>query len=659
MADNTTKIVLTAEDRTQGAFQSVERGLGGMQRQALAAASALSAIGFTAAAASAVAFVRSIANAADDMAKLSQRVGISVRDLAQWQLAADLSGASIESVTKGVKGLATFLKEHGDRLKAVGITTNDASTAMMQLADIFAAMPDGLQKTALATELFGKAGLDMIPMLNSGSKGLEELRAKADEYGKSMAEIAPESERFNDALTELGLQSKIAGANLAKYLLPGLSGMAQWFNDAAAGGKRAEQALKFLEDSNSPLMRGAAALHRFFKPDEFAPNGWAMAGMDPVSGRTLGTAASSGAASPWGSDAEFMARMQANILLGPRAGAKAAKAAGVTGSVADYASQIQMAVGKAISDADIVKAREFADQLAALDSLFFDSGLDAEIYAGALDKLAKMKDSTAESTKRLAEQEADAQKLIAMTSAGQINALVSQQDLAAQLLASGRIDFTGYDQILDKLGGIKEAGKDMFSDLGRVVDGWGKSAAGVFAEWATGAEISIDKVGAAMAREFVQQQSYQRFFKPLFDAGGSWLDNVFGTSPNALGGVYDAPGLHAYANQVVDRPTVFPFARGAGLMGEAGPEAIMPLSRGADGKLGVKAQGGGGVVVNVVEAPGQGGQTRQRQEGGLTIVDVMVDRVRSALANDITRGTGPVPGALAGAYGLNRVAGAY
>ncbi|HGM9927919.1 TPA: tape measure protein [Providencia stuartii] len=70
----------------------------------------------------------------------------------------------------------------------------------------------------------------------------------------------------------------------------------------------------------------------------------------------------------------------------------------------------------------------------------------------------------------------------------------------------------------------------------------------------------------------------------------SWQSYV----PNAKGGMYNTPGLSAYSGQVIDAPTFFPFAKGGapslGLMGEAGPEAIMPLTRTKDGSLGVRAQ---------------------------------------------------------------------
>lgn len=73
---------------------------------------------------------------------------------------------------------------------------------------------------------------------------------------------------------------------------------------------------------------------------------------------------------------------------------------------------------------------------------------------------------------------------------------------------------------------------------------------------------------------------------------------------NANGGVYTSPSLSAYSGGVYNSPQLFAFANGAGVFGEAGPEAIMPLQRGPDGRLGVAAHGGGSgasqVNVNVV-----------------------------------------------------------
>lgn len=71
---------------------------------------------------------------------------------------------------------------------------------------------------------------------------------------------------------------------------------------------------------------------------------------------------------------------------------------------------------------------------------------------------------------------------------------------------------------------------------------------------------------------------------------GSVMGFDFGdVKTNAEGGVYQSADLRRYSGTVVNRPTFFAFAKGAGVMGEAGPEAILPLRRGADGKLGVVA----------------------------------------------------------------------
>lgn len=85
-----------------------------------------------------------------------------------------------------------------------------------------------------------------------------------------------------------------------------------------------------------------------------------------------------------------------------------------------------------------------------------------------------------------------------------------------------------------------------------------------------------------------------------------WFPNVFGAQgmiplvPNANGGVYSGHGISSYSGQVVSKPTVFPFAKGIGLMGEAGPEAILPLTR-INGKLGVQSSGRGGAGVQIID----------------------------------------------------------
>ncbi|EBE2360811.1 phage tail tape measure protein [Salmonella enterica] len=81
---------------------------------------------------------------------------------------------------------------------------------------------------------------------------------------------------------------------------------------------------------------------------------------------------------------------------------------------------------------------------------------------------------------------------------------------------------------------------------------------------------------------------------------GGYSAAAMSVIPNADGGVYRSAGLSQYSGSIVNRPTFFAFARGAAVMGEAGPEAILPLRRGADGKLGVvaaAAAGAGGMIM--------------------------------------------------------------
>jgi len=133
----------------------------------------------------------------------------------------------------------------------------------------------------------------------------------------------------------------------------------------------------------------------------------------------------------------------------------------------------------------------------------------------------------------------------------------------------------------------------------------------------------------------------------LFSSAVSGISSLFGggTVANAKGGVYGA-GLSAFSNSIVNTPTMFRFASGAGLMGEDGPEAIIPLQRAADGSLGVKASGlnsgsqspNGGVQVNITISD-SGSQTTTNstdwRQFGNEIGRFVDERYKRNLARDL------------------------
>lgn len=120
---------------------------------------------------------------------------------------------------------------------------------------------------------------------------------------------------------------------------------------------------------------------------------------------------------------------------------------------------------------------------------------------------------------------------------------------------------------------------------------------------------------------------------------------------NAKGGVYDSPSLSSFSNQVHDKPKMFAFAKGAGIFAEAGPEAIMPLTRTAGGELGVRALGagggggGGGNTYNFpvsvsVQTAGAGGNATQEDttQAGRNVQQVTRAEAEAAIARGVQPG---------------------
>ena len=136
----------------------------------------------------------------------------------------------------------------------------------------------------------------------------------------------------------------------------------------------------------------------------------------------------------------------------------------------------------------------------------------------------------------------------------------------------------------------------------------------------------------------------------MVSSGGWGLAGIHG---HATGSVFS--GLHGYANQIVTRPTLFAygsrltrFARG-GVMGEAGPEAVMPLTRMGNGNLGVQAAGGGVMELSLTIVDrtqgGVGVEDAQASQGGLKL-DVIVQQIDSKLAGLAASGKSKLVGAM-------------
>jgi hypothetical protein len=214
--------------------------------------SALATLGITASAAGLVAFAKSGIDAADDVGKLAQKVGVTTESLSAMQYAAKLSDVSNEQLATGLARLARAAsdaaagsKESSEAFQAIGVAVKDSNgnlrsteDLLLDIADRFSKMEDGAGKTALAMRIFGRAGADLIPLLNAGRDGFEELRKEAERLGIVISqETAKAAEEFNDNMTRLGTAAGAARFAIAESLLPALTRVAQGMADAVREGE--------------------------------------------------------------------------------------------------------------------------------------------------------------------------------------------------------------------------------------------------------------------------------------------------------------------------------------------------------------------------------------------------------------------------------------
>ncbi len=197
---------------------------------------------------SGTAFVRSIKSQidlADEVAKTSQKIGVQAEELQKLRYAADLSGVSSETLTKALSRISSEAINGNEGLKKLGIAVRDTNgrlkssdQILIDVADKVSKYSDGVGKTALVTKIFGeRIARDLIPFLNSGAKGIEDLKKEAEELGFVMSQETVEAaERFNDNLTRLGRASDGLFAKISQELLPALEDITDAFIQIAKEG---------------------------------------------------------------------------------------------------------------------------------------------------------------------------------------------------------------------------------------------------------------------------------------------------------------------------------------------------------------------------------------------------------------------------------------
>lgn len=162
---------------------------------------------------------------------------------------------------------------------------------------------------------------------------------------------------------------------------------------------------------------------------------------------------------------------------------------------------------------------------------------------------------------------------------------------------------------LDQMNGQADVLKGQLQDIDKLAESVGTRMVTAFASAATQGK-NLSDVLKALALSLARM-ALSAALKPL----GSMLGGLTGgLLSNASGNAFSGGRVMPFADGgIVNSPTLFAMRGGTGLMGEAGPEAIMPLARGADGKLGVRGAGGVNVTVNISTPDAQGFQRSQSQ----------------------------------------------
>lgn len=244
--DTNDKAFRKGVDGAERLAQGLGRTLDDVSRRAVALGKNLF-LGAAAGAAAMGVLVKRAIDTADEMSKAALKAGVSTEALSRLAWAGELSDVSLGALTTSIgrlnnvmaemaRGGATDTKAIFD---ALGIAVTDADGKLRsgdhvfyELADRFAAMENGAERSALAIQIFGRSGAELVPLLVNGSAGLRDMADEADRLGKTIStQTGRDAEEFNDSLTRLKAVAEGLALTVATDLLPELNRFTNWLND--------------------------------------------------------------------------------------------------------------------------------------------------------------------------------------------------------------------------------------------------------------------------------------------------------------------------------------------------------------------------------------------------------------------------------------------
>lgn len=242
MAKPTVSTTFTAVNKMTGPIKKMGASVKGFARSSAIAFGAV--VGATGAV---VAGVNKFAEAGDEIAKTSRKIGLSAEALQELRFAADRSGVSSEAFTTALEkmnknvgdlragtGTLTTLLNKSNKALAEQLKLADSNDeAFTMLIDEISKIENPMDRAALAQAAFGRAGQDLIVMAENGTAGIAELRKEAQKYGNVIStEAANNSEKFVDSMTNM--KAAINGVKnnallpLMQTLQPIIQRMADW-----------------------------------------------------------------------------------------------------------------------------------------------------------------------------------------------------------------------------------------------------------------------------------------------------------------------------------------------------------------------------------------------------------------------------------------------